>query len=515
MQLPDSAPKPYDTFEARYLTQYLEKYIDDHIYQDKPLRNRIWLNHEVVGIEKTGGGRWSLRIGRDACQTLECSKLAVASGLTSLPNMPTFPLDAHWRAPILHHRDFGSHSKSILAANSPYKHVTVLGGGKSAADLVYAALKAGKNVNWVIRGSGEGPGIFVNPATSGRYRNAAEKMFTQNGVALNPSCFRPLLPWARALHQSPSDRELLGSKLSASDRHFKDSVNYRHREDALECFRELEPDATWVKFFLSTQSSTDENCSLFWNNGPVGLIQHDDFWDLVSRKVHAYRSDPTGTTEDSVVLEDGRHVATDILLCGTGWSSKYSFFTSEQAQELGLPHAEEGAPEEEVQLWHGLEAAADEQILRDFPILADPPASCKKASNGGLTPARLYQGIASINDRSIVFLGRVRVALNFRTAEAQAVWATAYWDRHISLPALEQMRREVAYMNTFSRRRYPSRGLDGLNLYGDLVWYTDRLLTDAGLSSHRKGWWEDLDEPCFADDLRDCSEEYLAKYGSK
>ena len=245
------------------------------------------------------------------------------------------------------------------------------------------------------------------------------------------------------------------------------------------------------------------------------MIQHDDFWDTVSQNVNVYRSDPVGTTEKSIILRDGRQITTDVLLCGTGWLSHYPFLSIQQAQQLGLPHDEMDETAEEVQLWRGLEDVAAAKILSDFPILANPPPSSKPVSNGGLTPARLYQGISSLNDQSIVFLGRAKVSNHFRTADAQAVWATAYWDGHILLPSLEQMQCEVAYLNTFSRLRYPTRGLDGLNFHADLIWYTDRLLTDAGLSSHRKGWWEDWDEPCFADDLKDCKDEYLAKYGEK
>ena len=65
--------------------------------------------------------------------------------------------------------------------------------------------------------------------------------------------------------------------------------------------------------------------SFFWNNGPIGMIQHDDFWDLVSQKVNIYRGDLSGTTANAIVLDDGRQVPTDVLLCGTGWNAT-SFF---------------------------------------------------------------------------------------------------------------------------------------------------------------------------------------------
>ena len=267
-----------------------------------------------------------------------------------------------------------------------------------------------------------------------------------------------------------------------------------------------------IKIWVVADNHRD---SFFWNSGPVGMIQHDDFWDLVSQKVNVYRGDLSGTTIDSIILDDGRKVPTDILLCGTGWNANYPFLSSQQVSELGLPHDPSKDSEEERQSWNALLDAADRQILEAYPILARPPPDCKPISDTNLTPARLYHGIASLTDPSIIFLGRARLSNNFRGAEAQAIWSTAYWDGHATIPPIPQALRDVAYMNAFSRRRYPSRGVDGINFHTDLVWYTDALLCGAGLRSHRKGWWEDWDEPCLASDFRDCKDEYLAKYGFK
>jgi hypothetical protein len=240
------------------------------------------------------------------------------------------------------------------------------------------------------------------------------------------------------------------------------------------------------------------------------MIQHNDFWDLVCQKVNIYRSDVIGTTSNALILRDNREVLTDVVLCGTGWNASYPFLSPELESELGLPHDPCNDPVDEFQSWNDLMETADKQILKQFPILGRPPPNCNPVGDTNLTPARLYNGIASLTDTSIVFLGRARVSNSFRGAEAQAIWATAYWDGNTVLP--KQARREVARMNAFSRRRYPSRGFDGVDFHGDLVWYTDKLLCEAGLRSHRKGWWEDWDEPCLASDLRDCKEEYLAIY---
>lgn len=132
---------------------------------------------------------------------------------------------------------------------------------------------------------------------------------------------------------------------------------------------------------------------------------------------------------------------------------------------------------------------ANPRFLTQYRILARPPPDCKRVDDASLIPARLYRGIACLTHTSIVLLGRARMSNNFWGAEAQAILATAYWDEHVSIPPFKQAQREVAYMNAFPRRRYPSRGVDGLKFHADLVWYTDALVCEAGLTSHRKGWW--------------------------
>ena len=115
--------------------------------------------------------------------------------------------------------------------------------------------------------------------------------------------------------------------------------------------------------------------------------------------------------------------------------------------------------------------------------------------------------------RGIVFLGHIVIGNNFRAAECQALWAVAYLDGQLSLPFNEDMEREVAMSVAWCRRRYPSKGELGHWLYFDLVPYTDALLQQLGLESHRKkGRAKDLLTPCVAEDLKDLSSELKLKY---
>lgn len=247
----------------------------------------------------------------------------------------------------------------------------------------------------------------------------------------------------------------------------------------------------------------------FWSNGPLGLVI-GDFWDTIARNVHVERSDVKCIEPSTIILEDGSEVASDALFLGTGWKSHYPFFSQHHAYALGLPCDPEMQPAEERGTWQMLTKQADKQILGEFPMLASPPPP--GTVEGRLTPARLYNGIASLYDSSIVFLGRTHISNAFRRAEAQAIWATAYLDGSVTLPTPEEAKREVAYMNAFSKWRYPAFGSDGLYFFNDLLGYTDKLLRDVGLSSHRKDWWTDNNKPCLASDFRDVKDEYLSLY---
>jgi len=249
----------------------------------------------------------------------------------------------------------------------------------------------------------------------------------------------------------------------------------------------------------------------FWYTGPLGLAQHDDFWDALARNVHVYRNDISSMKPHSIVLDDGSEIPVDVLLCGTGWKSDYPFFSKKQAHSLGLPHSPEEDSPEDAKLWKYLLESADQRVLAEFPILGSPPPHRKPEVP--TTTMRLYNCIAPLEDLSVVFLGRAYLSNSFRTAEAQAIWATAYFDGNVKMPSLEQAQRDVAYMNAFSRRRYPSHGAAGDFLFFELIWYTDKLLGELGLKSHRKGWWADWVEPCLATDFKGVKDEYRGKCG--
>ena len=250
----------------------------------------------------------------------------------------------------------------------------------------------------------------------------------------------------------------------------------------------------------------------YWCSGAVGLLQHRDFWDTVANNVDAYREDISHLEAHSICLENGTKIGCDAMLCGTGWKQSYPFFSETQLCELGLPHSLSCHCLDDTVEWHMLQEAADKEVIDEYPKLAHPPDFYQKPMTK--TPYRLYKCIAPLDDDSIVFLGQIRIANNFRVAECQALWAMALLDGTLDLPSYEDMQGEIAYVNAWCRRRYPANGGLGNYMHYDVIAYTDALLAELGLSSHRKTWLKDFFSPCLANDLRGLIEEYKAKINS-
>lgn len=192
LTLPPDAETYHDIFESKYITSYLESYVDDHMYNSRSLRDRVCFGIKVREIEKVDDS-WKVSARRNEKQEVSFhgARLVIATGHTSIPNVPALQGQSLFQGPILHHKEFGKATGTILASDS-YNRVTIFGGGKSAADMVYDSVKAGKKVSWIIREAGEGPAAFAGAAGRGPYRDGPEIAATRMLSALSPSCFAPI-----------------------------------------------------------------------------------------------------------------------------------------------------------------------------------------------------------------------------------------------------------------------------------------------------------------------------------
>ncbi|KAL8813078.1 MAG: hypothetical protein Q9200_000545 [Gallowayella weberi] len=480
-------------FKAKYTSQYLESYIDQRAYAGKSIRERIAFGFNVQNIKKENGG-WFIS-GRDAAgeRHLKTSKLIIASGLTSVSNMPRLPSQEAFGNPIIHQKDFG---QSTVLSSPGLNKIAVLGGAKSAADLVYDCVEAGKKVTWIIRKTGTGPGYFL-PADSSISPRTVYALSTARIMSgLSPSLFNADSWWNRLMHRTRMGRKQLVKFWDAADKVVAESPNFNDRgSDARKNgFQNLKP-----------------LTPVFWQNQPGGLINRPSFWDTIAQNVQVYHEDIQELRKGTIRLKNGEDVHSDAIFCGTGWIPSLGFFDQDLLAELGLPQPLDQYPPEQAEMWDELEKHADGEVRDRFPTLANPPEHYRKPVTH--TPYRLYKGIAPLRDDSIALVGHVLIANYFRVSECQAIWATAYLDGKIRLPPLEQRRKDVALFVAWCRRRYLSNGDRGHWMPAEMTGYTDDLFHQLGLSSHRRFWLWDAFVPSTKKDLHRLRAEYIRKFG--
>ncbi|KAJ5897190.1 dimethylaniline monooxygenase [Penicillium tannophilum] len=498
-------PRPPDEdvylefFKAKHMTKYLDDYVDLHSYKGRTLRDRIIFSIEVQSLLKLDSG-WAVvtKPGEDLKQhTFKTTKLIVASGLTSIPNMPSLPGIDNFLGQVLHQNGFGS---SDVLTSSDVNRITVLGAGKSSGDMVYEAAKAGKTVSWVLKATDTaGPGFFLSPKGVGPYKNAFEIGMTRLAANFTPSFMNGLNWWTKLLHSSSYGASLMTGFWNSVDAKARTEASFQR--ESLQNFDRLSP-----------------HSPIFWQNCTGGLLNHPDFFDTIASKVRIYVGDVDYLEKYMLCLKTGERIPTDALLCGTGWHPSLQFFTEEQCTEFGLPHWLTHEAPSCKRHWAAIEAEADAKVLTNFPQLSKPPpVFCKPITK---TPYRLYRHIAPLfesgvasKDRSLVFVGQVVVGNYFPVVECQAMWVTAYLDGKLELPTLEEQEKDVALFTTWCQRRYLSNGQRGNNMTFELVGYIDTLLKDLGLCSHRTGWFKDTFFPIWAKDFRGLKTEFKNKYG--
>ena len=239
------SPPPEDLhnhmFDAKYLTEYLEQYTEERISTGRSIVDLVLFDFTVKNILKSGN-KWEVHGSRSVhpkkFRCLLTPKLVVANGLTSVPNMPEFRNRELFEGLIAHQRDFGS--SNILTL--PPKRITVLGGSKSAADMVYSCAKAGKPVTWLIRESGSGPAAFVSSEGKGGYRNSAEAGATRILGTFSPSPFLVLDRWTGFLHRSAFGRKVVDAFWGLADKNARAFGDFHGRIGRRDGFEKLKPD---------------------------------------------------------------------------------------------------------------------------------------------------------------------------------------------------------------------------------------------------------------------------------
>ena len=170
--------------------------------------------------------------------TLRTRKLVVASGMTSEPHWPKLANRDLFTGTVVHQEGFGA---SPVVSSDKIQNVVVLGGAKSAADMVYACVKAGKTVTWLIRDSGAGPAPLISSEGRGAYRNHPEYASTRIMGSLSPS------PWAtentrtRFMGRTVIGRSLMVSPWANVDKAVHSVFDNAAELNARDDFKKLRP----------------------------------------------------------------------------------------------------------------------------------------------------------------------------------------------------------------------------------------------------------------------------------
>lgn len=494
-------------FPAKYVAEYLKSYVSTRFYAGTSLSSRISFNSRVSRLVKYAD-TWTVFVKKaegdhETETTCSTSKIVDATGLTSTPNIPGIPGIGIFEGQIFHHKDFGKYQDTILRDSKP-RRIAVIGGAKSAADVAYACAKAGNEVRWIIRRSGAGPAAFVAAKGSWPYKNSNESFYTRfTSHFLASWFFDESGTWlGRLLYGTTLGQGLLKAAWRGINRKAHKLADYDRVDGRENGFHNLKPDT-----------------EIFWQNDSTGICQRDDFFDTIATKVKVYREDIKSITPKMLELADGSSIEVEDIIFATGWKTSHpEIHLGEEGMDgrlsLGL-----SVPASDYQTsspdghWSQKEAEAEKNVLTRFAILNDRPHYYQNPSTTSRAPLRLFKGVLPVTDRSIAFVGQLLCGNNFRIAEVQALFAVAALDGTLSLPATEEMETIVARTLAWSRLRYLAKGQYGSWIYWDMVPYTDDLLADLGLHSHRHStWWKDLFAPCFASDLAGLIDEYRAKY---
>ena len=277
---------------------------------------------------------------------------------------------------------------------------------------------------------------------------------------------------------------------------------------------------------------------MFWLY-PGGSITHET--DLKTLRlvdeekfIHVNRAHLVSAKGHSVTLNTGAVIETDAIVWCTGWGiSNYALFSSDLANELGLPVKVDELPSSERSYWAALDTEAGDRLLKSYCILRSPPV--KPASNVPITTFRLFRYIippklAARGDNSIVVIGNYANGQIQLTAGVVSLFAIAYLEDMLPpatkslLRNTEAMHKDIAHVDAFRRKRYLGFVPYRLSV-SEWSEYVDQTMADLGLRADRKrlrtskgwrgwfglkAWYREWFERYLASDYKDIVQEFMA-----
>jgi cation diffusion facilitator CzcD-associated flavoprotein CzcO len=449
--------KPGEHIPASAVHQYL---ID--VAKKTGVLEHISFEHKVESVSPEGDG-WVLQVShQQRIQSIVCRKLIVATGLTSLPNMPNLKGVESFEGALFHTKDFHKHRNTVENA----KRVVIIGGSKSAYDIAWIYAKAGASVDMLVRPDGNGP-VWMSPALVTAFKRHLECLLHTRALSwFSPCPFGDEDGWTKVrnfLHGTWIGRKITDVFWAI----IKKDVETLSGWDKHPEFKKLKP---WE--------------ATFWTGTALGIFNYEGEWvDLVKEgKIRVHLGDVQELSQKKVHLANGDVLEADAVVCATGWLKEPSVkFLNFKGADLGVFKI---AGREE------LKAKADEEILARYPRLKDQPEVGRIWREK--EPIRLYRFIVPPNlvqKRNIAFAGQLSSLSNPACTAVQALWISAFFDGKISRIAEtdEEVASEVYLHTQWGKWRYPcGYGASYPDLPFDCVPYHDLLLNDLRMRSQRK-----------------------------
>lgn len=482
--------------------------------------DRVRLSHRVESAEHKADGSWTLTVSHNKEPLIiETKRLIVATGITSQAYLPTFKSQEDFGAPLFHCRDMLEHESEVFKAG---ERATVFGGTKSAWDAAYACATSGMKVDWIIRESGHGP-CWMAPPYVTPLKKWLEKLVTTRFLTWFSPCI-----WGQADGYSRVRSFLHGTWLG---RKIVDVFWAVLADDVVQLNGyDKHPETKKLKPWISP----------FWIASGLSILNYPtDIFDLVKDgtiKVHV--ADIDHLSDHTVHLSTGDELPTTALICSTGWrcTPNLKFLPEGIDHELGFPWSPDPLDKKMVE-------AADQEILRRFPRLANQPVLNPKFSPLDSTaeaaaphPFRLFRfmiPLSTLEDRSLAFMGIPMTIDTTLVAQAQALWISAYFNDQLTptstepcLPAVraalnlkteDDAELDLAWETTlhseFGKFRYPGGfGRRNPDFVFDAIPYIDLMLCDLGLPSQRKtGALARCFQPYGTEDYKGIVEEWMTQ----
>jgi hypothetical protein len=275
--------------------------------------------------------------------------------------------------------------------------ITVYGGCKSSVDAIIFCLQAGKKVNWVIRETGNSPGLMAEVR---KHRVHGAILVGRWKIILTPSVFSTTGFWYNFLHSGKSRvgycicRRLWAKVSTAISQWSRTRRNLLIWRSSCPKFQ-----SRLCPLIVGRVSLIHSFSALFFTAGAIGLHGNKTFNKALhgGEDLQVHRASIISMSGNTVSLSNGESVPADAAIFGTGWDFRSTLFDLADALELGTNALLKGEDAVTSAYWQKLQAEAEKEVLETLPTLKAPPRTTRQLHTS--PPVPLYYTIVSCREK--------------------------------------------------------------------------------------------------------------------